>query len=209
MFRTDEDFAAFERVLEAAVVRSGDEVDLLAYVVMGNHWHLVLRTHCDGAMGQFMKWLTTTHSARYRVAHGQTGIGHLYQGRYKAFVIEQDRHLRTVCRYVERNAARAGLVPADEAEAWRWSSLHRWRFGDHEAKQVLSRWPGCTGTSQRPRHWLRTVNQPLSEKELEAIRLCGKRDRPFGTKDWLSREVKRHGLESTVRSPGRPKRDAG
>ena len=82
MFRTDEDFAAFERVLALAVQRAAGEVELLSYCLLGNHWHLVLRLpeECHGAMGRFMKWLTTTHVGRYRVAHGQAGVGHLYQG---------------------------------------------------------------------------------------------------------------------------------
>ena len=125
MFRTDGDFAAFERVLAEAFARAAGDVKLLAYCVMVNHWHLVIRTHRDRAMGAMVKWLTTTHAGRYRVAHGQEGIGPLYQGRYKAFLVQGDAHFPTVCRYVERNAGRAGLV--ERAEDWPWSSLWRWR----------------------------------------------------------------------------------
>ncbi|MEO0514088.1 MAG: transposase [Planctomycetota bacterium] len=220
IFRKDEDFEAFERVLAEAVVRAGDSggsVSLLAYCVMGNHWHLVLRTHEDGAMGRMMKWLTTTHAGRYRVAHrasgGQSGVGHLYQGRYKSFLIEGEAHLLTVCRYVERNAVRAGLVPSGKAEDWRWSSLHRWRFGDDEAKSILRPWPvTASGLNDerrfnRPKQWLRTVNTPINEAELEALRTAAQRGRPYGSAAWVERMVKRHGLASTVRSPGRPRNE--
>jgi len=211
MFRKDADFEAFERVLEEAVVRADGSVSLLAYCVMGNHWHLVIRTHADGAMGQMMKGLTTTHAGRYRVAHGQVGLGRLYQGRYKSFLIEDDSHFLTVCRYVERNAARASLV--ERAEDWRWSSLWRWRCGDADAKAVLSLWPLAASRVDdpdrfnRPRHWLRTVNTPLSGDELEALRLACKRDRPYGSTAWVDRMVARHGLGSTIRPPGRPKKE--
>ena len=135
MFRTDADFAAFERVLAEALVRHEGRVQLLAYCLMGNHWHLVLQTAAppkgDGELGRFMKWLTTTHAGRYRVAHGQGGIGHLYQGRYKSFLIDDEGHFLRVCRYVERNAARASLpTPGSRAEDWAWSSLYRWRNAD-------------------------------------------------------------------------------
>lgn len=206
MFKTDEDFAAFERVLAEAVQRSAGEVELLAYCVMGNHWHLVLRLlpDCHGAMGRFMKWLTTTHAGRYRVAHGQEGIGHLYQGRYKSFLIQNEEHLLTVCRYVERNAARAGLV--SRAEAWQWSSLWRWRNPKHIADEKpqlhLVPWHVEGG---RPKHWLRTVNSPLNEDELAALRLSANRCRPYGASEWVDQMVIKYGLESTIRNPGRPR----
>jgi REP-associated tyrosine transposase len=60
MFRKDGDFEAFERVLGQAVERSGGDVKLLTYCLMGNHWHLVLKTQAGGALGPFMQWLTTT-----------------------------------------------------------------------------------------------------------------------------------------------------
>lgn len=210
MFRKDGDFEAFERVLAEAVDRSAGAVELFAYCIMGNHWHLVLRTREDRAMGAFMKWLTTTHAGRYRVAHGQEGIGHLYQGRYKSFMIEDDAHFLTVCRYVERNAARASLV--ERAEDWRWGSLQCWREGDAERRALLRPWPaGVTGVKDagrynRPRGWLRTVNTPISGAELDALRVCAQRGRPYGGSAWVEKMVAKYGLEATVRGPGRPRR---
>jgi len=100
----------------------------------------------------------------------------------KSFLIEDDAHLLSVCRYVERNAARAGLFGSGgRAEDWRWSSLWRWRYGDAEAKAMLSPWPiSASGVDDparfnRPRQWLRTVNTPISEAELKALRLAARR----------------------------------
>lgn len=214
MFRRQEDFAAFERVLAEAVRRSEGGVELLAYCLMSNHWHLVLYLPPgrDGAMGNFMKWLTTTHAGRYRVSHGQGGLGHLYQGRYKSFLVEADAHLLTVCRYVERNALQASLV--ERAEDWRWSSLWRWRnpatCGEEDPPLQLSPWPISAGKavagdgSGRPLHWLRTVNTPLNEQELKALRIAADRCRPFGSADWVSSMIRRFDLVSTMRGRGRP-----
>ena len=75
-----------------------------------------------------MQWLLTSHVRRYhRHYHGS---GHVWQGRFKAFPIEQDEHLLTVLRYVERNPLRANLV--ERAEDWPWSSL-AWRAGRQAA----------------------------------------------------------------------------
>ena len=68
---------------------------------------------------QWAHWLFTTHARRYHRKHG--GSGRVWQGRYKAFVIQGDAHLLTVLRYVERNALSANLVR--RAEEWEWGSL--------------------------------------------------------------------------------------
>ena len=101
-------------------------VDLLGYCLMPNHFHLVLRPHHDGDLGRWMQWLLTAHVRRYHRHYVTTG--HVWQGRFKAFPVEDDDHLVTVLRYVERNPLRAELV--SRAEDWKWSSLPRWQRGD-------------------------------------------------------------------------------
>jgi putative transposase len=96
-------------------------IRLLAYVLMPNHWHLVVWPDTCEQLSQFMHDLTGLHALRLRHDTGSVGLGHVYQGRFRAQVIEQDvRYVRTI-RYVEANPVRAGLVTS--AEEWRWSSL--------------------------------------------------------------------------------------
>ena len=121
IFDDDGDYEAFERVLAEAVDRH--VMRLLAYCVMPNHFHLVLWPRADGDLSRFMRWLTLTHTQRWHAHHHTAGTGHLYQGRFRSFPVQDDGHLLTLCRYVERNALRAGLV--GRAEDWRWGSLHR------------------------------------------------------------------------------------
>ncbi len=204
---------AFEAVLAEAVAGSAGSVRLLAYCVMGNHWHLVVRTTADGALSPFMKWLTLTHTQRYQVAHRQVGQGPVYQGRFKSCLVERGGAPLRVCRYVERNAARAELV--ERAEDWRWSSLWRWRHPaaaqmEQDPPLVLSPWatagvgtPAADG-SGRPRQWLRQVNTPLSEAELDALRTAAAKGRPVGSDRWMARQIKHFGLQSTTRRRGRP-----
>ena len=108
IFETPEDFEAFERVLAEAVERTG--IRLLAYCVLGNHWPLVVWPREDGELSRFVGWLTRTHTQRWHANRKSAGLGHLYQGRFKSFPIQEDEHLLTVCRDVERNALRANLV---------------------------------------------------------------------------------------------------
>ncbi len=109
------DYAAFERVLSMALARV--PLQLLAYCLMPNHWHLVLLPARDGDLAAFMHLLTTTHVRRWHRHRHSDGRGHLYQGTYKSFPVQDDLHLLWLCRYVERNALRAGLVEA--AQDWR------------------------------------------------------------------------------------------
>jgi putative transposase len=78
IFKKDEDYAAFERVLGEAGRRQPMRV--LAYCLMPNHWHLVLWPRHDGDLARYMQWLTTTHMRRWHAHRGTRGQGPLYQG---------------------------------------------------------------------------------------------------------------------------------
>lgn len=200
IFTKDADYAAFELVLARTLEQV--PVRLLAYCLMPNHWHLVLWPRRDGDLGRFMQRLTTTHVRRWRLARASVGEGHLYQGAYKSFPVQDDDHLLTVCRYVERNPRRAKLV--QRAEAWRWSSLWRRRHPEViDDVPPLSAWPVTP-----PRNWLQRVNRAETTAELEVLRTSVVRGRPYGASGWQRRIAKRLGLESTFRSRGRPKRQA-
>jgi len=110
-----------------------------------------------------MQRLTITHVRRWQENRRLVGLGHVYQGRYKSFPVEEDDHFLAVARYVERNALRAGLV--SRAEDWRWSSLWRRCRGSVEEKAVLAEWP-----LHLPKDGVERVNRADNEKELQALR---------------------------------------
>ena len=129
----------------------------------------------------------------------QFGEGHLDQSRFKSFPIQDDAHFLVVCRYVERNALRAGLVK--KAEDWEFGSLWRWLQKPEPSPQLLSPWP-----IRRSPDWVARVNEPLTEQEREAVRRSVQRDRPFGDEDWTQSIADRLGLWSTIRPRGRPRK---
>ena len=110
IFNKDADYVAFEKILHEGL--EIHQVELYSYQLMPNHYHLVLRPLVDGEMSRFMGWVGGTHTMRYHAHNHTSGLGHLYQQRYKSFPIQDDGHFFVVCRYVERNALRAGLVDA-------------------------------------------------------------------------------------------------
>ena len=198
IFEADGDYLAFLRVMAETAERV--PVRILAWCLMPNHWHLLLWPKRDGELGQFMQRLTTTHVRRWRLFRQSVGHGHLYQGTYKSFPVEEDDHFYTVCRYVERNPLRAKLVR--RAEDWPWSSLGGKRHPAAAAElPPLSAWP-----LPRPRDWPGWVHEPQTEAELEALRASIQRGRPFGSPRWQKRTAKQLGLESTFRNRGRPKK---
>ena len=117
VFRKSGDYRAFVDRFDKACSRVC--MRMLGYCVMPNHFHLVLWPYLDGDLGKWMQWLLTAHVRLYHQHYKSSG--HVWPGRFKAFPIEQDEHLLTVLRYVERNPLRAGLV--EHAEDWIWSSL--------------------------------------------------------------------------------------
>jgi putative transposase len=196
LFEKAADYEAFERVLVEAMEENPTRI--VGYCLMPNHWHFVVWPRADGELTAFFRWLTHTHTMRWHAHHGTSGTGHLYQGRFKSFPIENDEHFYTVVRYVERNALRANLVK--RAEQWRWSSAWRRECGDAAAKQLLSAWP-----LPRPADWRRIVHEAQTESELEAVRRCVRRGCPFGSERWCKNTAIRLGLEFTLRPRGRPR----
>jgi putative transposase len=196
IFEDEADYAAFEEVLLQAVERT--KTRLLAYCLMPNHWHLIVWPKKDGELSRFMGWLTLTHTQRWHAHHQSAGTGHLYQGRFKSFPIQEDEHFYSAARYVERNPLRAKL--ARRAERWRWGSLFRWQRGNAEDRELLSPWP-----LSRKSGWVDHVNAPQTDAEVAAIRHSIDRGSPLGDSDWSQQTVEKLDLQSTLRPRGRPK----
>ena len=194
IFFHERDYQLFELILAAA--RERFDMRILAYCLMPNHFHFVLYPHKDGDLQKFMQWITLTHTQRWHSQNKTIGTGHLYQGRYKSFLIQSNDHLLSVIRYVEGNPLRANLVK--KAENWDFSSLSK-RIFNHDLKEkILSQWPIV-----EPVDYLNFVNTSMGNDEQEKIRYCLNRGKPFGSDDWTSRMIGKYGLMATVRNRGR------
>ena len=197
IFEKERDYQAFETIIEEAKDRY--PIQIFSYQIMPNHWHFCLFVQNDGDMTKFVQWLTLTHTQRWHAYHHSMGTGHLYQGRYKSFLIQKDNYFLQLCRYIESNALRAKLV--QKAEDWRWSSLWRREHGTDKQKQLLSPWPIAM-----PPDYLEQANISLTEKELDYIRGSVLKSRPYGDDNWINKVVKKFGLEISLRQRGRPKK---
>jgi putative transposase len=194
LFESPGDYRAFLNVLREAQART--PVRCLAYCLMPNHFHLVLWPKTDTEMSAFMAWLTATHSKRWHARRRTTGTGHVYQGRYKAFPVSSDTHFLRLCRYVERNALRAGMVI--RAEDWPWSSLAQRVRG--RSTVSLADWPVT-----RPSDWIELVQLDVTD-ETQDVRRAVNRSSPYGPKAWCVQIAGELDLTSSLAPVGRPAR---
>ena len=94
-------------------------IRLFGYCLMGNHFHLLLAPEAGVSVSRVLQWLTVAHTWHYHRERGT--VGHVWQGRFKSPVIQDDDHLLTALRYIEANPLCARLVAA--TGDYRWSSF--------------------------------------------------------------------------------------
>lgn len=174
LFKSQADYADFEYLLNE--IRESYEMRILAYCIMPNHWHLLLYPQKDGDLSKALHWLTTSHVRRHHSRHGTIGHGHLYQGTYKSFLVQEDHHFLTVLKYVERNATRAKL--SKDAGSWRWGSAYRRLHGTRKEKELLAE-----GPVELPRNYHAWINDPEPSEELKAIRYSVEKGVAYGSVD--------------------------
>lgn len=160
------DYAAFLVLLREA--RERFDVELYAYCLMPNHFHLVVRVRDLDAISAYMHFVQREHACDLRRWYRSKGHGHIFQRRYWSRVVEGDGYLMTVMRYVEANPYRCGLV--EPRALWEWSSLWDRQTGERD---LLHPSP-CT----LPEDWQLVVSVPLQAADLERIRRPAKIGRP-------------------------------
>jgi putative transposase len=196
LFRRPEEFSLFLDLLAQSVAKFA--VELWGYCLMGNHWHLAVSVKKQGELSQWMHWLTNRHVRLFHRRNAKLGGGHVYQGRYKSFPIQDESQLWTVLRYIEANPLRARLVV--RAEEWPWSSLSTQPVDEGRVgvtRPQLGAWP-------RDARWRKAVNAPLEEARLDLLRRSVMRGTPYGLPDWIEAFAAKTGMESTLRPRGRP-----
>lgn len=112
---------AFERAIFEAAERCGWK--LYAYVIMSNHYHLAIETP-DPNMVEGMRWLQSTFATRFNRFRNERG--HVFQGRYKSLLVNEDRPLLGLINYIHLNPVRAKLCTVDELKGHALSSYPKY-----------------------------------------------------------------------------------
>jgi putative transposase len=204
VFLADGDYAAF--LMAIADLKERKPFDLFGYCLMRNHVHLVIRPR-KTTISRIVQSLLVSHTQRYHRFH-QSG-GHVWQGRFKSPVIQDDEHLLAVLRYIEANPLRARMV--DDAGEYRWSSFgcHGRGRPDVLLSPVIAYEQLGASAAVRQRRWSAYVHQTPDEAELAAVRRSNETGLPFGERTWVDRLSRRLKLDLVIRPRGRPSKNAG
>jgi REP element-mobilizing transposase RayT len=124
IFADDDDRLLFLSTLADMAGRF--EVEVYAYVLMGNHYHLLLRTQRSN-LSKAMQWFGATYTSRFNSKYLRSG--HLFQGRFKSMLVQNDAYLLRLSYYIHRNPLRAGMVK--RLADYRWSSYPAYTYGKH------------------------------------------------------------------------------
>lgn len=202
LFAKAGDYAAFEALLGDARARQPADAPmrLFSYVLMPNHFHLLLCPSAEGQVSSFMKWLTMTHTQRVNAHRNLASRGHLYQSRFKSFPVQLDGgFFYSVARYIERNPLRAGLTK--HLHDYEWSSFAARELKLDKARTLLDTWP-----VRRPANWTTRLNTPETQAELNTLRNAAERGTPFGEPAWVLSTARQLNLNSSLVPRGRPRK---
>ncbi|MEQ1528854.1 MAG: transposase, partial [Methylococcales bacterium] len=118
IFRADADYRYYLEILQAACKKHACQIH--AYVLMSNHVHLLITPSAESSLSKTMQMLGRYYVQHFNYCYQRTGT--LWEGRYKATMIDSENYLLTCMRYIEMNPVRAGLV--SEPAQYAWSSYH-------------------------------------------------------------------------------------
>lgn len=165
VFWGDEDRQAYLDALREAA--SLQQVAVHAYVLMDDHVHLLLTPPSAEALSRMLQALGRRYVAAFNRRHGRTGT--LWDGRYRATVIEIDPWLLTCARYIEQNPVRSGLVA--QAADWRWSSAAH-HLGQQRCAFLADAapfWALGNTPFEREGVWRRLLEEPVAESQRQAL----------------------------------------
>lgn len=200
-FAIDADYLHYRQELSEAAMKHG--CALHAYVLMTNHVHVLVTPAESGAVSRMMQAIGRRYVGAFNTRYRRTGT--LWEGRFKAALVDSDRYLLTCYRYIELNPVRAGIVaiPGD----YRWSSHACNAFGAHDSHITPHRLYLELGANDAARRqaYLALFGDAVSSEDLDALRTHTQQQKAWGSEHF------RHQVEALtqravgIRPRGRPR----
>lgn len=197
------DYLCYLQALREAALRYACQVH--AYVLMTNHVHLLLTPVDAGAVARVMQAVGRRYVRYVNDSTGRTGT--LWEGRYKASLVDSERYVLTCYRYIELNPVRAGM--AASPGAYRWSSFAANGNGLQDplvTPHAVYRQMGTTMEQCRARYRA-LVAEAIPEDDLAAIRLYAQRQRALGTPRFQAQIEQQLQRRAGIGQPGRPRKE--
>jgi REP-associated tyrosine transposase len=203
-FFADGDYNFFLACLRQAKIKC--KCKIYAYVLMTNHFHLLVEPAEAGDLGRFIQSVGRRYVRYVNETYGRSGT--LWEGRFKSATVSQDEYLIACSRYIELNPVRAGLVahPKD----YRWSSYRRRALGKSDRWLDEDPWYAGLGITEieRQEKYRRWIDSQIDEGEWEQIRAATQRGRPIGREIFQKQVEAETGRRLVGETRGRPKKAA-
>lgn len=193
VFHDNNDYERFLKLLIEA--KDKYNIEIYAYCLMPNHFHLVIYTKYADSLSQ-MHWISSSYVRYYNKRYNISG--HLWQGRYKSFIVQEDTYLLVLLKYVEANPKRARIVK--DCCEYRYSSARN--RVENKEDLIISKPP-----IELPNNWYSYINSQEKDIDTQSIRNCINRQSPLGDENWKYMVAKKYNLESTLNPRGRPKNE--
>ncbi|RCS56584.1 transposase [Parvibium lacunae] len=203
IFREARDYELFLEWLRYAAIEQ--EVRIHAYVLMPNHFHLLVSTSNERGLARLLQSVGRRYVPYVNQRYGRTGT--LWEGRYRAAYIESERYLFNCYRYIELNPVRAAIV--QEPGHYKWSS---YRANAGLAKDPLltfhpNYWALGNTPFEREASYRQWVTEGHSTEELAAIRSATYKNSILGSNDYIAAVSKALGRALVPAKRGRPPRN--
>ena len=199
-FDADADYTAYLGWLTDYAKRC--HVDIHAWVLMANHVHLLCTPRIEGALSRMMQSMGRSYVRYFNRQYERSGT--LWEGRYKSCLIQDDRHLLEVYRYIELNPLRAGMVT--EPGEYRWSSYQTNALGQPSALCTPHPTYLALGADdlERQQQYRVLCDRYVDDEELEAIRASTNKGLALGDDDFKAAIEARTGRRVVAKKRGRP-----
>lgn len=184
IFKVDNDYLFYLEKLQAAAEKH--QCDIHAYVLMTNHVHLLLTPHTEEGIGKMMQMVGRYYVQFYNHSYNRTGT--LWEGRYKATLIDSEHYLFTCMRYIELNPVRAkGMV--DHPGKYRWSSYHCNAKGEDDILVTAHKEYKRLGSASNERQtaYQQLFRSQLSQSTINEIRETTNKGWVFGSERFKRR----------------------
>ena len=201
--RTDADRRAWREILADVLEFSG--VQLHAYVLMDNHFHLLLTPADAQSLGRMMQSLGRRYVGGHNALHGRTGT--LWEGRYKCSPIETDRYFLACMRYVELNPVRAGMVERAVDHPWSSATHHVGHRRDALVTEHPLYWNLGNTPFERQRRWLDLLEAGQDAGEARRITETTLKGWALGSEEFLRAQQEQAERRLAPRPRGRPRKN--
>lgn len=177
---------------------------MFGYCLMPDHFHLLLKPALGESISRIVQSLTVAHTWHSHRHHGTSG--HVWEGRFRGSVIQEDSHLLAVLRYIESNPIRSRLVR--DSARYAWSSYRAHGLGEEDALlSPFAAWQELGRTEgDRRRRWRDRIRAAQKPAEIESVRLALARARPFGDAAWTAEMCRLLNIPVVPRPRGRPRK---